>query len=78
VLFCLLITPLLFEVQDILDQYDGYHFLASSLLGHGRHSFQDSAVPPVGDKVIVMATLESEDTSWVADKLPEYAGLNCD
>ena len=28
------------------------------------------------DKVIVMATLESEDTSWVADKLPEYAGLN--
>ena len=71
VTFCLLITPLLIEVQDRLDQYDGYGYLASSLLGHGRHNTQDSALLPVGDKVIVMASLESEDTSWVADKLPE-------
>lgn len=73
--FCLLITPLLLKVQDLLDQYSGYKYVASSLLGHGRHRTQESAVATVGDKIIVMASLESEDTSWVADKLPEYALL---
>jgi len=29
-------------------------------------------MPAVGDKVIVMASLESEDTSWVAEKLPDW------
>jgi hypothetical protein len=70
-IFCLVITPLLLRVQDLLDQYDGYRYLASSLLGHGRYNPQDAAVPLVGDKIIVMASLESEDTSWVAKKLPE-------
>jgi hypothetical protein len=76
VIFCLVITPLLLQIRDLLDQYDGYRYLASSLLGHGRHNPQDAAVPPMGDKIIVMASLESEDTSWVAEKLPEYAALN--
>ena len=76
VIICLVITPLLLQVQDLLDQYDGYRYLASSLLGHGRHNPQNAAVPPMGDKIIVMASLESEDTSWVAEKLPEYAALN--
>jgi hypothetical protein len=71
-----MITPLLLQIRDLLDQYDGYRYLASSLLGHGRHNPQDAAVPPMGDKIIVMASLESEDTSWVAEKLPEYAALN--
>jgi hypothetical protein len=30
----------------------------------------------MGDKIIVMASLESEDTSWMAEKLTEYAALN--
>jgi hypothetical protein len=76
VIFCLVIIPLLLKVQDLLDEYDGYRYLASSLLGHGRPNPQDTAVPPMGDKIIVMASLESEDTSWVAEKLPEYAALN--
>lgn len=75
-IFYLVITPLLLQVQDLLDQYNGYRYLASSLLGHGSHNHQDAAAPPMGDKIIVIASLESEDTSWVAEKLPEYAALN--
>jgi hypothetical protein len=75
-IFYLVITPLLLQVQDLLDQYNGYRYLASSLLGHGSHNHQDAAAPPMGDKIIVIASLELEDTSWVAEKLPEYAALN--
>jgi hypothetical protein len=70
-----MITPLLLRAHNLLDQYDGYRYLASSLLGHGRHNPQDAAVPQMGDKIIVMASFES-DTSWVPEKLPEYAALN--
>ena len=73
IIFCFLVTPPLLEVLDLLDQYDGYNYLASSLLGHGGQKPQDSEVLSVGDKIIVMASLESDDTSWVAKKLPEYA-----
>jgi len=70
-IFSLLILPLLFNVVDLLDQYDGYNYFASSLLGHGRHESQETALQGV-DKIIVMASLESENTSWVAEKLPDW------
>jgi len=71
-IFCVLVLPLLLELLDILDQYDAYYYLGDSLLGHGRRKPQDSAEPAVGDKIIVMASLESESTSWVAEKLPDW------
>jgi len=74
-IFFLLTLPLVLHLQDLLDQYDGYNYIASSLGGHGWHKSQISGVPTVGDKIIVMASLESEDTSWVAEELPEYAEL---
>jgi len=71
-IFSLLILPLLFEALDILDQYDGYNYFTSSLLGHGLQKPQETVVLPGGDKVIVMASLESENTSWVAGLLPDW------
>jgi len=76
-IICLLIIPVFLHYQNQFDQFDGFNYIASSLRGHGQYENQNSGVPEVevGDKIIVMASLESENTSWVADKLPEYAEL---
>ena len=44
------------QVQDLLSQHNGHRYLASSLLGRGRHNPRDAAVPPKGDKIMVMAS----------------------
>ena len=76
IIFCSLVTPVLLKALDLLDQYDGYSYLASSLLGYASQTPQGLGVSVVLDKIIVMASLESEDTSWVAEELPEYAERN--
>lgn len=73
----LIILLLLFlkrYVEDIFEQYDAAAYLADSL----KPDNQDGASQPadalgrLGDKVIVMAKLEEENTNWVQEELPEY------
>lgn len=72
------ILPLLLlknHLQDLSDQYNVNAYIHASL----RNSFHDGKVEyhtpfagKVGDKVIIMAKLEKEDTEWVAANLPEW------
>ncbi|QSS55642.1 DUF3431 superfamily domain-containing protein [Histoplasma capsulatum var. duboisii H88] len=82
-LYCfILAVALLFLVRvlaDILDQYSGGLYLIDSIYTR-FHSLSlnlptDSTNPfnvEVGDKIIVMAKLEEEDTDWVQDELPDW------
>jgi len=59
------------RLYEIWDQYDVPAYVAGSL-GVGDEAYE--AVPLVGeagDKVIVMAKMEKEDTNWVGQHLPE-------
>lgn len=59
------------RLYEIWDQYDVPAYVASSL-GAGDGVYE--AVPLVGeagDKVIVMAKMEKEDTNWVGEHLLE-------
>ncbi len=59
------------RLYEIWDQYDVPAYVAGSL-GVGNEAYE--AVPLVGeagDKVIVMAKMEKEDTNWVGQHLPE-------
>ena len=62
------------KALDLWDQYSGSAYLRSYLT-HGTQI----AAPPIpakpGDKIIVMAKLEQENTDWVAECLPEYPTL---
>lgn len=48
--------------------YTRFHPLSLDLPSHSTNPFNVE----VGDKIIVMAKLEEEDTDWVQDELPEY------
>jgi len=69
-----LIDLLLKNVLDLCTQYDAFAYLSTSLSsGAAQGAYQirpaDSAFQ---DRVIVMAALEQEDTSWVANELPDW------
>ena len=74
-----LLIPLLILIRELADRADQYKaptYLQAIFLKtfHNDVSALDSPGPidvEVGDKVIVMAKLEHEDTNWVADHLPE-------
>lgn len=66
---CFLFILLLLHLVDILGQYRAYDYLLASvtsspLLASNRGS-------ALQDKIIVMAKLEREDTSWVEEMVPE-------
>jgi hypothetical protein len=80
VLFLLAIGAILLvaHLQDLGDQYgvvDYFTFSVSNLRAD-RPSHSNTIGNIVGDKIIVMAKMETEDTSWVAEELPEYVELN--
>jgi hypothetical protein len=66
------------HLHDLGDQYGAVDYFTLSLFGLSTHQPQEPK--PVGskggDKVIVMAKMEHEDTSWVAEELPEYVYAN--
>lgn len=71
-LACSLLYLLGSHLWDLGNQYHAGAYLMDWWSRSEDHS---EAVPfhgPPGDKAIVMAKLEEEDTDWVAEELPEY------
>lgn len=73
---CLLmiVMILLFaHLRDLGDQYGVVDYFTSSVSNTVRKQPYHArpAGNTVGDKIIVMAKMEHEDTSWVAEELPE-------
>ena len=71
-----LFVILYIKFAQIWDQYDAPAYAWVSLQNTFRGSKLYSPPPVVGkveDKVVVMAKVESEQTDWVAENLPEYA-----
>lgn len=62
------------HVQDLGDQYGVVDYFTFSVLNvkPNRPDQQRPVGHVAGDKVIVMAKMEHEDTSWVTTELPEY------
>ena len=69
---------LIAHFQDLGDQYgvvDYFTFAISNM--NPRRPYQHGPIETTaGDKVIVMAKMEHEDTSWVAEELSEYVELD--
>jgi hypothetical protein len=62
------------HLEDLSDQYNVSDYVHASLQNTFHHGTLDYHAPfdgKVGDKVIIMAKLEKEDTEWVAENLPE-------
>lgn len=70
----LLIVLLWRKLQDFCDQYDVLSYVEASISSLALHTVfhPEPLGSVVGDKIIVMAKMEHEDTSWVAEELPEY------
>ena len=72
--FLILVKVRLYEIWD---QNNVPAYIRSSLgfsLGFDDDDIDHFSHPPLGtvsDKVIVIAKMESEDTDWVAENLPE-------
>lgn len=67
------------HLEDLWDQYNVPAYLRSSFRNSFRHGELDHLAPvsgKMGDKIIVMARLERENTDWVAKNLPESALLS--
>lgn len=58
------------HLQDICNQYRAGAYVIRWLDRHGTAPSPHGEITP-GDKVIVMAKLEEENTDWVKDELPE-------
>lgn len=61
-------------VRDSWHKYNVNDFVYSSVAEALRYNL-DSYNPAgenTGDKIVIMAKLEAEDTEWVAEKLPEW------
>lgn len=74
-----LCTVLYVKFAQIWDQYDAPAYAWASLKNTLRGSKLDNPPPIEGkvqDKVVIMAKVESADTQWVADHLPEYCHLD--
>lgn len=59
------------HLQGLCDQYSAGAYLVAWMANHGAHHHSPHR-GAVGDKVIVMARLEEDDTNWVQEELPEY------
>lgn len=62
------------HLEDLWDQYNVPAYLRSSFKNSFRHGELDHLAPvpgKMGDKIIIMARLERENTDWVAKNLPE-------
>ncbi|DAA79241.1 TPA_exp: Uncharacterized protein A8136_0014 [Trichophyton benhamiae CBS 112371] len=59
------------ELRAIADQYNVRDYLRASL-DPSRQPVRPSNATAVGDKAIVMAALEEEDTHWVEEYLPDW------
>ena len=62
---------LLAHLHDLGDQYGAVDYFTFSLYKISTKTPAQRYHSPQ-DKVIVMAKMEHEDTSWVAEELPEY------
>ncbi|OAX77451.1 hypothetical protein ACJ72_08250, partial [Emergomyces africanus] len=80
---CLLLVVLWFlvrHIQDILDQYSGGAYVIVSFYACFHPEFLSRFLKEspgvnnveVGDKIIVMAKLEEENTDWVQNELPDW------
>ncbi|ODH38289.1 hypothetical protein ACO22_02436 [Paracoccidioides brasiliensis] len=79
---CLILIFLWFlkqHVEDILDQYSGGSYFVDSFNAHFHPetiNFPQGSTTAqnveAGDKIIVMAKLEEEDTDWVQEELPDW------
>ncbi|KAL8921788.1 MAG: hypothetical protein Q9208_005545 [Pyrenodesmia sp. 3 TL-2023] len=70
-----LCTILYIKFAQIWDQYNAPAYAWASLKNSFRGSKLDSPPAIVGkveDKVVIMAKVESEDTQWVAENLPDW------
>ena len=67
------LTVLLLHLSDLSDQYNTFDFVQNSVstVIYNVHEDLPAVAPHIGDKIIVMARTEEEDTSWVAKELPE-------
>ena len=74
-LVILLLVLLTKHLVDLGNQYSASAYLQASLANTFFHTPPDS--PPsvaieAGDKIVVMAKMESEDTDWVSNELPSF------
>ena len=63
------------HLRDLSDQYNTAAYIQASLRNTFLYGTLDYQIPiggKVGDKVVIMAKLEQEDTDWVAANLPEW------
>ena len=70
----ILLIPILLLVRKLDEIWDQYNVPAYIQASFG-HSFQDQPHPisgQIGDKIVIMAKLEDEDTGWVNEYLPTY------
>jgi hypothetical protein len=66
------------HLEDIWDQYNVSAYVHASLRNTFHHGTLEYNAPfgaKAGDKIIIMAKLEKEDTEWVGANLPEYVSL---
>lgn len=62
------------HLQDLSDQYNVSAYIHASIQNSFHHGTLDYHAPfagEAGDKIIIMAKLEKENTDWVAANLPE-------
>lgn len=60
------------HLQDLYDQYSAGAYVTDWWNYKQPTSQNAGSQKTPGDKVIVMAKMEQEQTSWVEDELPEY------
>lgn len=63
------------HLEDLWEQYNVTAYVRTSLknsIGHKNSKEKVPASSNAGDKVIVMAKMEKENTNWVDANLPEY------
>ena len=70
----ILLLPLFLLVRklnEIWDQYNVPAYIQASF-DHGSQKQPPPISGQVGDKIVIMAKLENEDTSWVKEHSPTY------
>lgn len=64
------------HLEEIWDQYSVEDYIVDSIFYYVPEEIPDQPEElEWGDKVIVMAKLEEENTDWVKEELPEYAAF---
>lgn len=75
VILILLIVLLTRHLLDLGNQYSAFTYFRASLVNsfsHAPSNYLPAAGVETGDKVVVMAKMESEDTNWVTRELPSF------